>query len=114
MQVAAAGPQARLTTGEGDVGDAAGGAHRLNAEALLQALQPVPEGLAAAKDDRHHRDVQVIDQVGGEELADRGRATADADVEAARCLLAAAGASAGLASMKWKVVPPFISIEGLT
>jgi len=28
--------------------------------------------------------------------------------------LAAASACAGLASMKWKMVPPFISIEGLT
>ena len=56
----------------------------------------------------------MVDQVGGEELADGGWAAADADVEAARRLLAAASAWAGLASMKWKVVPPFISIEGLT
>ena len=60
-------------------------------------------------------DVQVVDQVGGEELANGGGAAADADVEAARRLLGlAASACAGLASMKWKVVPPFISIEGLT
>src|SRR6185312_15437488 len=75
------------TTGERDVGDAAGGAHRLDCEALLQALQSVPEGLAAAEEDRHERDVHVVDQVGGEELADGGRAAADADVEATRGLL---------------------------
>src|SRR5581483_418559 len=79
--------QARLTTGERDVGDAAGGAHRLDGEALLQALQAVPERLAAAEDDRHDHDVHVVDQAGGEELADGGRAAADADVQAARYLL---------------------------
>src|SRR3984885_10191188 len=79
--------QARLTTGERDVGDAAGGAHRLDREVLLQALQAVPERLAAAEEDRHERDVHVVDQAGGEELADGGRAAADADVEAARGLL---------------------------
>ena len=71
-------------------------------------------GTRRGRDDRHDHDVHVVDQAGGEELADGGRAAADADVEATRGLLAAASASAGLASMKWKVVPPFISIEGLT
>jgi len=42
---------ARLTTGERDVGDAAGGAHRLDGEALFQALLAVPEGLAAAEEE---------------------------------------------------------------
>src|ERR1700735_1992611 len=79
--------QARLTTGERDVGDAAGGAHRLDGEALLQAFPAVPEGLAAAEGDRDDRDVRVVEQAGGEELADGGRAAADADVEAARGLL---------------------------
>src|ERR1700723_2087159 len=78
--------RARLTTGERDVGDAAGGAHRLDGEALLQAPQAVPGGLAAAEEDRHERDVHVVDQVGGEELADGSWAAADADVEAARRL----------------------------
>ena len=96
------------------MGDAAGGAHRLDGEALLQALQSVPEGLAAAEEDWHERDVHVVDQAGGEELADGGRAAADADVEATRGLpgrrerLRRAGIDEG------KVVPPFISIEGLT
>ena len=55
-------------------------------EPLLQALEPVPEPLAAAEHDRDDDDVQVVDQVGGEELADRRRAAADPDVEAARRL----------------------------
>ena len=59
--------------------------------------------------------MHVVDQVGGEELADSGRAAADADVEATGGLLGWPQAHRrGLASMKWKVVPPFISIEGLT
>src|SRR5579864_1206028 len=78
---------ARLTAGKREVGDAAGGAHRLDGEAVLQSLQAVPEGLAAAEEDRHDHDVHVVDQAGGEELADGGRAAADADVEAARGLL---------------------------
>jgi hypothetical protein len=41
------------------VGDAAGGAHLLDGEALLQALQAVPERLAAAEEDRHERDVHA-------------------------------------------------------
>src|SRR4029077_3416866 len=82
------------------------------------------------QDDGHQHDVHVVDQVGGQELADGGRGAADADGEGARGLAggrqpfrraggprparrAAASASAGLASTKWKVVPPFISMEGL-
>src|SRR5580704_16081278 len=65
---------ARLTTGERDVGDAAGRAHRLDGEALLQALQGVPDGLAAAEEERNEREVHVVDPAGGEELADGGRA----------------------------------------
>src|SRR5579859_5931156 len=72
------------TTGEREVGDTAGGTHRLDGEALLQALQAIPEGLAAAEEDRHECEVHVVDQVGGEELADGGRAAADAHVQAAR------------------------------
>src|SRR6185437_8607289 len=70
------------TAGEGDVGDsAAGGAHRLDGEALLHALQASPHRLAAAEEDGHLHDVHVVDQVGGEELPDGGGAAANADVE---------------------------------
>ena len=55
-------------------------------------VQAVPERLAAAEEDRHKRDVHVVDQVGGEELADGGRTAADADVEAPAASLAAASA----------------------
>ena len=67
--------------------DPAGRAHRLDGEALLQALEALPERLAAAEHDGHDRHVHVVDQIGGEELADGGRAAADADVKATGGLL---------------------------
>jgi hypothetical protein len=60
-----------LAAGECQMGDPARAADRFHAEALFQSLQPAPEWLSAAEDDRHHRDVHVIDQIGGEELAVR-------------------------------------------
>ncbi len=65
---------------EGDVGDPAGAVHGLNLKAVFERLQPIPEPLPAAQHDGHHDDVHVVDQVGGQELADSGRAAADADV----------------------------------
>ena len=62
------------------MGDAAGGADRLDGEALFQAVQArqaLPEGLAAAEEDRNEHEVHLVDQVGLEELADGGRAAAD-------------------------------------
>src|SRR5580700_12243940 len=75
-----------LPAGECQVGDAARGADRLDVEALLEALGTVPQPLPSPQDDGHQPDVHVVDQVGGQELADGGRAAADADVEAARGL----------------------------
>jgi hypothetical protein len=69
------------------VGDAAGAVHGLNLEPFFEPLQPVPEPLPAAQHDRHHDDMRVVDQAGGQEFADGGRAAADADI----------GASGGLA-----------------
>src|SRR6516164_1357647 len=71
-----------LPTAEDDVGDAAGTVHGLNLETVFEPLQTVPEPFPAAQHDRHHDDVQVVDQVGGQEFADGGRATADADIPA--------------------------------
>src|SRR6185437_1204987 len=53
---------------------------------LLQMFKTVPEPNAAAEQDRDLHDVQMVDEPGGEELADHRRATADADVLAARSL----------------------------
>jgi hypothetical protein len=64
------------------VGDAAGAVRGLNLEPFFEPLQPVPEPLPAAQHDRHHDNVQVVDQAGGQELADGGRAAADADIPA--------------------------------
>jgi hypothetical protein len=72
----------RLPPAEGDVGDPAGAGHGLNPEAVFERLQPIPQPLPAAQHDGHHDDVQVVDQAGGQELADSGRAAADADVAA--------------------------------
>jgi hypothetical protein len=62
------------------VSDAAGAVHGLDAEAAFERFQPVPEPLPAPQHDGHHDDVQVVDQVGGQERADGGRAAADADI----------------------------------
>src|SRR5215471_20847505 len=71
-----------LPAAEGEVGDAAGAVYGLDLEAIFERLQTVPEPFAAAQHDRHHDDVQVVDQAGGQELADGGRAAADADIPA--------------------------------
>ena len=44
--------------------------------------QPVPETFPAPKQYRHDDDVQVVDEVRGEELPDGRGSSADADVEA--------------------------------
>src|SRR5690348_13543712 len=71
-----------LPPAEGDVGDAAGAVHGLNLETVFEPLQTVPEPLSAAQHDRHHGDVRVVDQAGGQEFADGGRAAADAEIPA--------------------------------
>lgn len=92
--------------------DTAGRGHRLNVESLFDAFHPVPEQLAAAEEDRHHSDVQVIDQIGVEEFPDGGGAAADPDIPVTGERFGSREASAGSASMKWKVVPPSISRGG--
>ena len=76
--------------------------------------RPSQRDAAAAEEDRHERDVHVVDQVGGEELADGGGPPPIRTSRPSTACLAAASACAGPASVKWKVVPPFTSIEGLT
>ena len=105
---------ARLSAHEGEMGDSAGAAHRLHTEALFESLQPSPQRFPAPKYDGHQGNVHVIDQVRSQELADGRRAPADAEVQGAPAApRAAARASAGLASMKWNVVPASNSIDGL-
>src|SRR5579875_612819 len=71
---------ARASPGEGEVGDAAGGRHRLHAVLLLQRLQAIPQPDTAAEEDRDLDDMQVVDEPGGEELTQRRRAAPDVDV----------------------------------
>ena len=69
-----------LPSAEGDVGDATRAVHGLNLETVFERLQPVPEPLPAAQHDGHHDDVRIVDQAGGQEFADGGRAAAYADI----------------------------------
>src|SRR6516162_9988481 len=71
-----------LPPAAGDMGDATGAVHGLDLVAVFERLQPVPEPLPAAQHDRHHDNVRVVDQAGGQEFADGGRAPADADIPA--------------------------------
>ena len=83
----------------------------LDGEALLDAFQAVPEAHAPAEHDRHDHHVQVVDEVGGEEVAHHGRPAAEAYVQVAAAF-ASASTSAGEASRKWNVVPPAIASDG--
>jgi uracil-DNA glycosylase family 4 len=76
----------RSAPAEGHVGDAARAAHGLDPELVVKRLKPVPQPLTAPEHDGYHDDVQVVDQAGGQELADGGRAASDADVRPGRCL----------------------------
>src|SRR5829696_8984144 len=70
--------------------DSAGRGGRLDLVVLLAALQSVPEAYASAEQDRDHHGVHVVDEPGGEEVADHRGAAADAYV------LAAGGLAGGL------------------
>ena len=59
-------------------------ADRLNVEALLEFLEPVPQAFSACENDRHDRDVHVVDQVRREELADCRWSSANSDVSNSR------------------------------
>lgn len=62
------------------MGDAARRRHRLHVVLLPEPLQTIPEPDAAADQDRDKHDTQVVDEPGGEELAEHRRAPADTDV----------------------------------
>ena len=104
---------ARLPAHEGEMGDSAGATHRLHTEALFESLQPSPQRFPAPEYDGHQGNVHVIDQVPSQELADGRRPPPMRTSRAPAASRAAARASAGLASMKWNVVPPSNSIDGL-
>src|SRR5918995_7047039 len=74
----------RLRAVERHVGDAAGRGRGFDLVVLLQAFQPVPQSNAPAEHDRDDRDVQVVDEPCGEEVADDGRSAADTHVLALR------------------------------
>lgn len=77
----------RLVAYQGEMGDAAWRADRLHIETVLEPLQSVPQAPASPEDEGHDRDVQVVDQVGGQKLANGRWAAADADVQATGGLL---------------------------
>src|ERR1700693_5763127 len=64
------------TASTAQVRDAARSGDGLNLETLLEPFQAVPHPLAPAEDDRHDGDVQIVDQIGGQELPDGDRSAA--------------------------------------
>src|SRR5918992_2969148 len=70
----------RPSSSEGEMGDAARRRDRLHVVLLLKRLQTVPQPDAAAEQDRDLHDMQMVDEPGGEELAQHRRAPTDADV----------------------------------
>jgi hypothetical protein len=56
----------------------------LHGEALVNVFQTVPHPLSPTENDRDHGQVHVVDQVWGEELAQRRHATADSYVATVR------------------------------
>jgi hypothetical protein len=81
------------------VGDAAGAGHGLYSEALFERVEAIPQPFTAAQHDGHYDDVQVVNQVSGQEGADGSWAAANPDVQPGRglaCLLKGlSGAGAG-------------------
>src|SRR5579871_560692 len=66
--------------GEGYVGYSAGGGGGFDLVVLVEAFEAVPEAYASAEQDGDHDDVQMVDESGGEEVADDGGTSADAHV----------------------------------
>src|SRR5215212_7079767 len=73
-------PGARCLPREGDVGDAAGRGDQLDVVVVLEGLQAVPDADAPAEQDRDLDEMRVVDQSGGEEVADHGGPATDSDV----------------------------------
>src|SRR4051795_1732262 len=71
---------------EHHMGHAAGRRGRLDRVVALEGLQLVPEADAAAEEDRDDHDVHLVDEPGGQELADQRRTAADPDVHPAGSL----------------------------
>src|SRR5829696_3381701 len=72
--------------GEGEMGHATWRRGGFDRVVLLDALQSVPQADPSAEHDRHHDDMQVVDEAGGHELANHRRSATDPDVEAVRSL----------------------------
>src|SRR5918911_4255296 len=77
----APGTRSARPAGEGHVRDTARCGGGLDLVVRLEALQPLPQAHAPAEQDRHHREVHVVDEPGREELADHGGPATDPDVQ---------------------------------
>jgi tetratricopeptide (TPR) repeat protein len=71
-------------TGESHMRDSAGRGGGFDLIVLLEALQSVPEAYASPEQDGDHRDVHVVDESGGEEVADHAGPSAEAYILAVR------------------------------
>ena len=102
-----------LSAGERDVCDAARSADRFQIKAFFESLELIPESFSAAQDyGGNHNGMSSI------RSAARKLRTVDGPPpmrtsSSPAASLAILRASAGMASMKWNVVPPFISIVDL-
>src|SRR5207244_11078552 len=76
-----------LLAPEDEVGDAAGAGHGVAVESVEQIVRRTPEAHAAAELDRRDGDVERVDQVGIEELADDRGSAAETHVLAVGSLL---------------------------
>ncbi len=65
------------------MGGAAGHRQRLHVEALLEPIEPLPQADASANHDRDDDEIEVVNQVGLQERAQRRRPAADPNIEIA-------------------------------
>lgn len=76
------------------------------------AVEVLEEPLAAAEQDGHDRQVQVVDQACAKVLLNCGRATADPDVSSVGGLESSLQRRFDTAVDKWNVVPPCMGMDG--
>jgi hypothetical protein len=74
-------------------------------------IEPVEEPLPTPKQQRHVRQMHLVDQPGTQILLDRGGAAAKPDVLPARRFVRRSSADSMPSVTKWKTVPPSIVID---
>lgn len=80
--------------------------------AIWAAVEMVEEPLAAAEEDGHDHQVQVVDQAGAEVLLHGGSATSDPDVTSVGGFERSRERRLDAVWTKWNTVPPCIGMDG--